>query len=47
MRPPIIPSGTAVIATSATIDSFIPDFALNRLSPNQIATAIPVMMQSA
>jgi hypothetical protein len=47
MRPPIIPAGAAVIATSATTDSPWAVFALKRLSPNQIATAIPVIMQSA
>jgi len=42
-----MPTGTAVIATSETTDLPLTAFAQNLLSPNQIATAIPVMMQSA
>ena len=43
----MIPAGTAVIATSATIDSPLEVFALKRLSPNQIAIAMPVIMHKA
>jgi hypothetical protein len=47
MRPPMMPTGTAVIATSETTDLPLTVCARNLLSPNQIAIAIPVMMQSA
>ena len=41
------PAGTAVIATSDTTPLPSGVAARNLLSPNQIATAIPVMMHSA
>jgi hypothetical protein len=51
MRPPIIPAGTAITATSETtpVKSRPADFPKlrNLLSPNQIAIAIPAIMQSA
>ena len=47
MRPPIIPKGTATIATSDTTEAPLSVRALNRLSPSQIATATPMIMQSA
>ncbi|CAB4746192.1 unannotated protein [freshwater metagenome] len=47
MRPPMIPSGTAVIATSETIEREYGEAALKRRSPNQIASAIPEMMHKA
>jgi len=47
MRPPIMPTGTAVIATSETTDLPFSVCARNLLSPNQIAIAMPVIMQSA
>lgn len=39
--------GAAVIATSETTDRACGATARKRLSPNQIATAIPVMMHRA
>jgi len=41
------PAGTAVIATSETTCAPSGVAARNLLSPNQIATATPVMMHSA
>ena len=43
----MIPNGTAVIATSETTDFPLGATVLKRLSPSQIATAIPVMMHRA
>ena len=43
----MIPTGTAVIATSATTEWDSGATAVKRLSPNQIATAIPVIMHTA
>lgn len=43
----MIPHGTAVIATSETIDVACGARVLNLLSPNQIATAIPLIMHKA
>ena len=41
------PSGTAVIATSETIEREYGEAALKRRLPNQIASAIPEMMHKA
>ena len=47
MRPPIIPNGTAVMETSETTDFACVARSRKRLSPSQIATAMPVIMHSA
>jgi hypothetical protein len=43
----MIPNGTAKIATSETTVTNAGSTERKRLSPNQIATAIPAIMQSA
>ena len=45
MRPPIIPNGTAKIATSLTCPSF-PPRSIHLLFPSQIATKIPIIIKS-